>query len=94
MNRMKNAMAPMRQSQTNQQPGTPKYGEVRCKETIPLTDMALSGEVKQPSIDELERCNTELTESLESLGSIARVKSTANRSVVAALFKKRTKHKS
>ena len=56
--------------------------------------MALSGEVKQPSIDELEPCNTELIESLESLGSIARVKSTANRSVAAALFKKRMKHKS
>ena len=54
--------------------------------------MALSGEVNQPAVEEKESCNTELIEGLESLGSIAKVKSTGNRSVVAALFTKPTEH--
>ena len=54
--------------------------------------MALSGEVNHPPVEEKDFCNTELIEGLESLGSIAKVKSTGNRSVVAVLFTRPTEH--
>lgn len=95
MNRMENSIKLVRQSQTNQQTGTPYYGEpcIIDRDNISLyapTDMALSGEVNQPSGEEREPCDTELIEGIESLCSSSRVKSTENRHIVAALFRKPT----
>ena len=52
--------------------------------------MALSGEVNQPSGEEREPCDTELTEGIESLCSSSRVKSTEKQHIVTALFRKPT----
>ena len=92
MTRMESSMASMSQSHTNKQTGTQNSGEANTIERGNIsiyapTNMELSGEVNQPSLEEREPCNTEL-KILESLGSSARVKSTENRCVGAALFRK------
>ena len=89
---MKNSTASMSQSPTDQQTGTPNFGEVSTIEgdnisLHALTDIALSEEVNQPSVEKREPWNTQLIESLESLGFSARVKSTGNQSAFAALFR-------
>ena len=89
MNRMENCAA----SQPNQQTGIPNFGKTSSIERnnnflllslFATRNMALSGEVSQPSVEERL---TESIEGLESLNSSVNVKSTGSRSVVAALFK-------
>ena len=58
------------------------------------TDVTLGGEIKQPSIDEIEPHNAELIQGLQNLCSSTKVKSTTNLSAAAAFFRKRTEHNS
>ena len=99
MNRMENSIASMKQSQTKQKTGTSSIRETTAIEHDNVSlhapvDKALCGEVNQPSVEEKKPCDPELNGNLESPGSSAVEKSTGNRSLVAALFKRPTDHSS
>ena len=95
INRMENSIASMKQSQTKQKTGTPSIRETTAIENdnislhVPV-DKALCGESNQPSVEEKNPCDPEFNGNLESPGSSAVIKSTGNRSLVAALFKRPT----
>ena len=57
-------------------------------------DAALRNGVNKLSVEKSESCNSQINGNLESIGSMAMIKSKGNQSVIIALFKKSTEHNS